>query len=284
MPYDIAIIGGGPAGLSAAINAKARNQTVLVVSNDYRESPLYKAEWVDNYLGMPDLTGPQLLDAYHAHAVKAGVELRTGRVLNIMPMGSTNYISIGSDMVEAKAVIVASGISRGAKYLGETEFLGRGVSYCATCDGMLYRGKEVVVVGLAPDATEEATFLQKLGAKVTFVAPKQPAHLDEAIPFVRMAKLEILGEQMVTGLKVGDQVLACDGVFLLRHAVAPTDLLPTMTLEGGYIQVNRSMETNLPGVFACGDCTGLPLQVSKAVGEGLIAGQKAADYVDQLKK
>jgi thioredoxin reductase (NADPH) len=280
--YDIAVIGGGPAGLSAAVNARARNKSVLVVTNDYRESPLYKAEWVDNYLGMPGRTGPELLEAYHSHAEAMGTVFRAGRALNIMPMEGTNYIGIGSDMEEARAVILATGVSRGRKYPGEAEFLGRGVSYCATCDGMLYRNRPVAVVGLAPDAPEEANFLHGLGCRVTYVSPRAPAGLDPAIPYVKAARMEITGSSAVSALQADGREIPCDGVFLLRHAVAPTDLLPGLTLEGGYVAVDRDMRTSLPGIFACGDCTGEPLQLSKAAGEGLIAGQKAAEYVDAL--
>ncbi|WP_286734592.1 NAD(P)/FAD-dependent oxidoreductase [Intestinimonas sp. UBA1698] len=280
--YDIAVIGGGPAGLSAAVNARARNKSVLVVTNDYRESPLYKAEWVDNYLGMPGRTGPELLEAYHSHAEAMGTVFRAGRALNIMPMEGTNYIGIGSDMEEARAVILATGVSRGRKYPGEAEFLGRGVSYCATCDGMLYRNRPVAVVGLAPDAPEEANFLHGLGCRVTYVSPRPPAGLDPAIPYVKAARMEITGGSAVAALQADGREIPCDGVFLLRHAVAPTDLLPGLTLEGGYVAVDRDMRTSLPGIFACGDCTGEPLQLSKAAGEGLIAGQKAAEYVDAL--
>ena len=280
--YDIAVIGGGPAGLSAAVNARARNKSVLVVTNDYRESPLYKAEWVDNYLGMPGRTGPELLEAYHSHAEAMGTVFRAGRALNIMPMEGTNYIGIGSDMEEARAVILATGVSRGRKYPGEAEFLGRGVSYCATCDGMLYRNRPVAVVGLAPDAPDEANFLQGLGCLVTYVSPRPPAGLDPAIPYVKAARMEITGSSAVSALQADGREIPCDGVFLLRHAVAPTDLLPGLTLEGGYVAVDRDMRTSLPGIFACGDCTGEPLQLSKAAGEGLIAGQKAAEYVDAL--
>lgn len=280
--YDIAVIGGGPAGLSAAVNARARNKSVLVVTNDYRESPLYKAEWVDNYLGMPGRTGPELLEAYHSHAEAMGTVFRAGRALNIMPMEGTNYIGIGSDMEEARAVILATGVSRGRKYPGEAEFLGRGVSYCATCDGMLYRNRPVAVVGLAPDAPEEANFLHGLGCRVTYVSPRAPAGLDPAIPYVKAARMEITGSSAVSALQADGREIPCDGVFLLRHAVAPTDLLPGLTLEGGYVAVDRDMRTSLPGIFACGDCTGEPLQLSKAAGEGLVAGQKAAEYVDAL--
>lgn len=282
MSYDIAVIGGGPAGLSAAINARARNKTVLVVTNDYKESPLYRAERVDNYLGMPGQSGAQLLDRYHSHAQDMGVSFRSGRVLNIMPMGGTCYLSIGSEMEEAKAVIIASGVSRGKKFPGEAELLGKGVSYCATCDGMLYRSKPVAVVGLAPDAPEEANFLAGLGCQVTYVSGKQPQGLDPAVPYVKAVKLEVLGGDAVSGLKADGQVIPCEGVFLLRHAIAPTDLLGDLALDNGYVAVDRAMRTNIPGVFACGDCTGTPLQLSKAVGEGLVAGQKAAEYVDAL--
>ena len=283
MPYDIAVVGGGPAGLSAAINARARGTSVVVVGNDYRESPLYRAERVDNYLGMPGMTGAQLLEAYRRHAESMEVDFRAGRVLNIMQLEGTCYLSIGSEMETAKAVVLATGVVRGKKLPGEVKYLGRGVSYCATCDGMLYRGKPVVVVGMAPDAPEEANFLQGIGCQVTYVSARAPEGLVPAIPYVKSGRLEIVGEDGVTALRVGDTELPAQCVFLLRSAMPPTDLLPDLALEeNGYITVNRQMGTNLPGIFAAGDCTGLPLQLSKATGEGLVAGQAAAEYVDQL--
>ena len=283
MPYDIAVIGSGPAGLSAAVNARARGKTVLVVGNDYRESPLYRAERVDNYLGMPGRTGAELMEAYRRHAEAMEVELRTGRVLNIMQMDGTSYLSIGSDMETARAVVLTTGVARGRKLPGEARYLGRGVSYCATCDGMLYRGRPVAVVGLAPDAPEEANFLQGIGSQVTYVSAREPEGLVPAVRWVRQTgRLEIVGEDTATALRIGDTELPAQCIFLLRRAFPPTDLLPDLALEDGYITVDRRMRTNLPGVFAAGDCTGLPLQLSKAVGEGLVAGQAAAEYVDQL--
>lgn len=281
MNYDIAVIGGGPAGLSAAINARARNKNVLVVTNDYRESPLYRAVKVENYLGMPGKTGPELLDAFQRHAENSGVHFRKGRVLNIMQAEGTNYLGIGSDMEEAGAIILATGVSQGKKLPGEAEFLGRGVSYCATCDGMLYRNRDVVVVGLAPDAAEEAAFLQGISCRVTYVAGKAPLALDPAIRFVKAARLEVSGGEHLTGLTADGTLLPCAGIFILRHAVPPTDLLPDLALQGGYVTVDREMKTNLPGIFAAGDCTGTPLQLPKAVGEGQVAGQRAAEYLDQ---
>ena len=280
MSYDVAIVGGGPAGLSAAINVRARSKTVLVVGNDYRESPLYRAERVDNYLGLPGRSGAELLEQCRRHAEDMGVAFRRGRVLNIMQVGETYYLSVGNSVEEARAVVLATGVSRGKKFPGEEALLGRGVSYCATCDGMLYRNRPVVVVGLAPDAPEEANFLQSIGCRVTYVSGKEPQGLRPEIPFVKATRLEVRGEQAVTGLLADGKEIACDGVFLLRHAIPPVDLLPGLGLENGYVAVDREMKTNLPGVFAAGDCTGIPLQMAKAVGEGLVAGQKAAEYAD----
>ena len=280
--YDIAVIGSGPAGLSAAVQARARNRSVLVVGGDDRDNPLYKTPRIDNYLGFPQISGKELLERFRAHADDMGVARKEGRVLNIMPMGDTFYLSIGSEMEQARAIILATGVVWANKYPGEAEYLGRGVSYCATCDGMLYRGKEVVVVGKAADAPQEANYLQELGCKVTFVSDKAPDSLRPDIPFVKAPKVEITGGAKVEALRAGSTTIPCEGVFILRPSVAPADLLPGLALDNGYIQVDRNMATSVPGVFAAGDCAGLPLQVSKAVGEGLVAGLRAAEYVDHI--
>ncbi|MEG0765563.1 MAG: NAD(P)/FAD-dependent oxidoreductase [Pseudoflavonifractor sp.] len=282
--YDIAVIGGGPAGLSAAVQARQRGKTVVIIAGDDRDGPLQKTQLVENYLGMPHESGPGLLDAFRRHAADMGAERLMGRALNIMAMPGTFYLSVGSDMVEAGAIVLAPGVARGAKYPGEAEHLGQGLSYCATCDGMLYRKRPVVVVGKSAEAPEEAAFLQGIGCLVTYVAARQPEDLPAEIPFVKGSKIEILGQTAVSGVRVDGQELPCDGVFILRAAIAPTDLLPGLALRDGYIAVDRDMQTSVPGVFAAGDCTGQPLQVSKAVGEGQLAGHHAAEYVDRQKK
>ena len=280
---DVAVIGGGPAGLSAAINARARGKGVLVVGNPIEENPLYKAPRVDNYPGLPGVSGAQLLQALEQHARESGAQLRTGRVLTVSPMGGRFFLSIGSDVEEARSIVVAIGAQRGVKLPGEEHLLGRGVSWCATCDGMLYRNKAVAVVGLSHDAPAEANFLQEIGCQVTYVARRAPKGLRPDIPVVLGTHLAIEGEQTVTAVKADGTAVFCQGAFILREAMSPNDLLPGLTLESGYVSVDRTTATNLPGVFACGDCTGFPLQAAKAVGEGLIAGQNAADYVDHLE-
>ena len=281
--YDVAVIGGGPAGLSAAVQVRARGKSVVVIGGDARDNALYRTSRIDNFLGFPGVTGPELLEKFEAHAQAMGAERRTGRVLNILPLDGTFYLAVGSQVEQARAVVLATGVVQAGKYPGEAEHLGAGVSYCATCDGMLYRGKEVAVVGLAADAPAEANWLKEIGCKVTYVSPKEPNGLRPDIPAVKAGKVEVLGGQKVEGLRAGSAAIPCEGVFILRPSMAPAELLPGLELEGNYIKVDRNMATNLPGVFAAGDCTGLPLQVSKAVGEGQVAGHRAVEYLDHSK-
>ena len=270
MSCDILVIGGGPAGLSAAVNARARGRSVLVVSNPLEENPLWPAERVDNYPGLPAVSGAELLTQLRRHAERSGAEFLTGQALTSVRMGDAWYVSVGPDMYNAKAVVLAAGVARGKKFPGEAEFLGRGVSYCATCDGMLYRGKAVAVLGYSDSARQEAEFLERIGCRVTY--------------FDRPRTCEIHGEETVRSVTCDGQSTDVDCVFILRPALAPTDLFPGLETEKGFVAVDRRMATNLPGLFAAGDCTGGPLQAAKAAGEGLIAGQSAAAYVADLER
>ena len=187
-----------------------------------------------------------------------------------MPMGESCYVSIGSDAEECRAVILAMGVSRAAPLAGEAEYLGRGVSYCATCDGMFYRGKDIVVAGNAPDLREETDYLRGIGCRVT-----------EA----RLPGLTLLGDSKVTGVRTAaGEEIACEGVFLLRSTLVPDQIAPGLELDGAAIRVDRRMGTNLPGVFAAGDCTGEPLQLAKAVGEGQMAACSADKFIETLDK
>ena len=279
MTYDIIILGSGPAGLAAAVAARGRNKSVLVAGNPWQDSPLARAERVDNYPGLPGRTGLALLEELYRHASGLGADFVVGKVLALLAWNGFS-LTVGSQVHQGRALILAPGVVRAAKYPGEAEYLGRGVSYCATCDGMLYRNRPVTVVGLAPDAPQEANYLHSLGCQVVYVAPRQPQGLDETIPYVKAGRLAVRGERTVTGLEADGALLPCAGVFILRRAVAPTDLLPALETEEGGIRVDRRMATSVPGVFAAGDCTGGPLQVSKAVGEGHVAALSACEYLD----
>lgn len=280
MIYDCLIIGAGPAGLSAALQCRARGLSALVVGNAAENAPLGKSRKVDNYLGLPGLSGLEMLSAFRGHVQELeAAELVTGRVLNAMAYGDCFAVTVGKDVYQGKSVILATGLAKVRPIPGEERLLGRGVSYCASCDGMLYRGRSVAVIGLAGDSPEEAGLLAKMGCQVTFLAPHRPQTLEGSIPFVASSGWEILGEDKVTGVATEAGALPCEGVFLLRDTVAPTALFPGLETEKGYIKVGRAMDTNLPGVFACGDCTGGPLQIAKAVGEGQVAAHSAGIWL-----
>lgn len=280
---DIAVVGGGPAGLSAAVNALARGKTVRLLSSG--KTNLKHAENVDNYLGFYKITGGELMDRFEEHAAVLGISAEKGKVSNIMPLGGYFMLNFAGQIVEASAVVLAIGTAKAREIAGEAEFLGRGVSYCATCDGMLYRGRKAVVWGVAPDSAEEANFLHSIGAQIVFAAKgERPENLKPEIPFIPGAVSEIVGEGSVSAVRLGRDLVETDGVFILRNAIAPTALVPGLETQNGFIRVDSRMETNIPGLFAAGDCTGAPLQIAKAVGEGLIAAQAAAKYIDSMGK
>ena len=270
--FDIVIIGSGPAGVSAALTARHRGKTALIITTAPEDSPLYRAEHVDNYPAMPSATGAQLVEAFVAHAERSGVKFMRGRALAVADMGGVFGVSVGADFVQGRSLVLACGLNRAKPFPGEAEYLGRGVSYCATCDGMLYRKKRIAVIGLSADAPEEAAFLRQIGCEV------------EYFDAGRAKKYEISGGSRVESLTADGQVYPVEGVFIFRSGVSPASLLPGLETDGGHIVVNRDMETNFPGVFAAGDVTGAPYQVAAAVGEGNIAGLSACKYVENKAK
>lgn len=283
--FDIGIIGSGPAALSAAVNAKQRNKSVCVFGRSLDSSLLFAAEKVDNYLGMPDVTGEEMLNQFYAHAVKRGVEFKESRISQIMSMGDYFVINADNEFFEAKTLILAIGLNKSRGIEGEMEYLGKGVSYCATCDGMLYRGKKVVVVGENEEGEAEANFLADVCEQVTYVPLYQPVlNLKETVEVLQGKPKAVVGEGVrVTGIEVDGETVECDGIFFAKNSTPPESLLFGLNTDGKNIIVDRNMATNLPGVYAAGDCTGAPFQIAKAVGEGLVAALSAAAYIDAKK-
>lgn len=183
-------------------------------------------------------------------------------------MGGSFGVAVGSDFYECRAVILAPGITREKLYPGEAEYLGRGVSYCATCDGMLYRGKTVALIGGSEEARHDAEFLRGIGCNV--------------IELPGAARYEIIGTQRAEAVVSGGETYPVDGVFIIKDTVSVANLMPGLERSGAAISVGRGMETSIPGVFAAGDCTGKPYQAAKAVGEGNIAALSACEYIDKL--
>lgn len=280
---DIIVIGAGPAGLSAAVNAMTRGKTVRIFSS--KENYLSKAERVDNHLGFYKMSGKELMDKFKEHAEAMNIKVEDGKVVNILPMGESFMVNINGEIAEAKKIILSMGVSKVKEIPGESRLLGMGVSYCATCDGMLYRNKNAVVWDQSNEALEEANFLQGIGVNVTFVSKKpRSEHLNKDIKYINGTLTEVIGDDVVKAVKAGDDVIETDAVFMLRDAVAPTALIDGLKTEGNFISVDRYMETNIEGVYAAGDITGKPLQLSKAVSEGLIAAQHAALQIDKIKE
>ena len=178
--YDLLIIGGGPAGLSAAMTARNRNLTVCVICGGAADSALYKAGRVTNYPGVPDVSGPALLETMTQQARDLGADMLRERALSAMPMGKTFGVSAGKEFVEGRALLLATGIAQRGTFPGETAFLGRGVSYCATCDGMLYRGKRAAVIGGGLGvaiAYPQAKALHEAGCEVDLIVGFRNEHL-----------------------------------------------------------------------------------------------------------
>jgi thioredoxin reductase (NADPH) len=281
------VIGAGPAGLSAALNARVRNKSVAVVSRRLTSPSLEKAPWVDNYLGVERISGSELSARFVDHARTAGAELIESDITGIFNLGDS-FAALGSDRdFSAKAVVIATGSVQEASIPGESRLLGMGVSYCATCDGPLYKGKRVVVLGYTAHAIEEANFLAQICSEVTYVAARSAKAEDapeiaEGIRVLKKRVLGIRGENKVEEVELDGETIPADGVFVVRDSIPVERLLEGIDVADGAIVVDREMTTNVAGVFAAGDCTGRPYQVAKAVGEGLVAGLSAARYVDRM--
>lgn len=268
--YDLLIIGGGPAGLSAAMTARNRNLSVCVICGGAADSALYKAGHVKNYPGVSDVSGPVLLETMTQQTRDLGADILRERALSAMPMGKTFGVSAGKEFAEGRALLLATGIAQRGTFPGETDYLGRGVSYCATCDGMLYRGRTVAVVGSGEEAVRDGDFLKSIGCSV--------------LRFAENGRYEISGGEKAEKLIFRGEEYPVDCVFIIKDTVSVTKLVPGLEYGDGGIVTDRRMATAVPGVFAAGDCTGKPFQLPKAAGEGNIAALSACEYIDSRKK
>ena len=283
--WDIVIIGTGPAGVSAALTAKNRNKSILLLGSGEMSEKVAKAHEIRNYPGLPFIKGADLAAAFREHLDRMEIEITEKRVGAIYAMGDYFALQAGEEMIEAETVILATGVVQAKPLPGEEEFLGRGVSYCATCDAPLYRGRTAAVIGYSPREESEASFLAEVCSKVTYF-PQYPGevHLPESVEVIREAPESVGKSETGMVVKTQSGEYPADGIFVLREAVAPGQLVPGLETEGPHVKVNRRMETNLPGVFACGDITGAPYQYAKAAGEGNVAAISAAAFIDRKKR
>lgn len=284
--YDVAIIGTGPAGLSAAITLKIRNKNIVIFGSNKSSEKVEKAHMISNYLGIPDVKGQDLSSKFIGHAKSMGIEIEDKRITAVYDMGDYyNLQTSENESYESTAIILATGVNFGKSYPGEDEYLGRGVSYCATCDAPLYRGKTVAIIGFSKKEESEANFMSEIADKVYFVPMyKEAVEVSEKVTVINDVPVSIEGNMKAEKLILKNQEIAVDGIFILRESVAPSKLVYGLKVEDNHVSVDRSMKTNLRGCFACGDVVGVPYQYIKAAGEGNIAALSAAGYVDEQKR
>ncbi len=283
--WDILIVGSGPAGLAAAVNGRIREKRVLVLGAEIGSSRLKKAPEINNYPGIPGISGEELQNRFLDHARKLGAVIEQERIENIYPGKELICVTRGNQMCRARSVILATGIQQARFLPGEKELLGRGLGYCATCDGPFYRDKEVAVIGEIPEAEEDVNFLAEICSKVHyFPRYKEVGEVDPRVEVYQERPQGVLGRDRVTGLALPEGELPVAGVFIIRDVAPAERLVEGLEIKEGSIVVSRDMETNIPGIFAAGDCTGKPYQVGKATGEGLTAALSAVRYLDGKKK
>lgn len=281
--YDIVIIGTGPAGLEAAITAKVRNKRILLIGGNSLSVKVEKAHTVMNYLGLPETSGEQMQAAFQKHLEQMGIAITEDKVNTIYAMGKYFAIQGHKELYEADTVILACGMSVAKPFSGELENLGKGVSYCATCDGTLYKGKSTVVIGYSREEEKEAEFLSELADEVIYIPMyKEVGVLNKKIKMLKDAlPVGIEKKESRLVLHLENQSIDADGIFILRDNVAPAQLVPGLKIDKNHVVVNRNMETNIPGLFACGDITGVPYQYIKAAGEGNVAALSAVNYLSE---
>lgn len=282
--YDCIIIGTGPAGLSAALNLKTYKKSFIWFGSKNLSDKVQKAEKITNYPGFPELTGQELFSHFTDHIQSAGLDITEKTVTNVMSVGTYYMVLADNEVYEAKTLILAMGVMTAKLLKGEDELLGRGVSYCATCDGMFYKDKEIAVLCNDPKYEHEVEYLADLAAKVTYFPMFSDSQIKkENVTISKDFPLEIKGSDRVTGLVLkSGKVLELDGIFCLRNAIAPSKLVSGLEIENGHIKVDRTQKTNLPGCFAAGDCTGRPYQYTKAVGEGNVAAHSCISYLAEI--
>lgn len=281
--YDVIIIGAGPAGISASLYAKRANRSVLVLYSG--ESQLEKAHLVDNYYGFDGgISGKELYENGIAQARSLGVEVINEEALNVIMNASMNYeVSTAANKYEGKALIISTGNKKLKPDIkGVEAYEGRGISYCAVCDGFFYRKKSVAVLGNEAYALSEADELENIVGKLVILTDGKPAPETDKYEVITKKISEFVGEVKLSNVIFEDgSELELDGVFIAQGVAGGADFAKKLgvTLNGSDIKVNPDMSTNLKGVFACGNATGGLLQVCKAVYEGAEAGLSAVKYI-----
>ena len=276
--YDSIIIGGGPAGVSSAINLKLLGKSFLWFSSAPKK--VERAELIKNYPAFPSITGKELSEAFKKHTESLGIEMLDKVVTGVYETDGHFTLLVQNESYEAKTVILCLGVEASKPIDGEDEFLGRGVSYCATCDGFLYKGKKIAVLCTDKRFEHEAEFLAGIAEKAYVIPLYKGYEIKSPNAQIILKKpVSVSGDMRLREVNFKDEKIEIDGMFILRGSVSPSTLVHGLKVEDGHIFVNRDCSTNIAGLFAAGDCTGRPYQYTKAVGEGNIAAHSVVEYL-----
>lgn len=301
--YDLIIVGAGPAGMTAAIYAGRANLSVLMLEKKYPGGQMLSTGEIENYTGYEEISGPDLAEKMFEHSKKFGTEFAFGEITNIRTEENIKILTAGEKEYKSKAVIIATGTE--ARLLGiegEEEFSGRGVSYCAVCDGAFFRNKDVVVIGGGDSAIEEAIYLSNLVNKVTIVHRRDElraqkilqdrAFEKENIEFIWYSvPVEIKGERKLGSVTIKNvkteelTELEADGLFIYIGMIPHTENFTELGIldQSGYVIANEHLETAIPGVFVAGDVRQKEIrQVVTAASDGAVAAQSAYKYIEML--
>lgn len=304
--YDLIIVGGGPAGLTAGIYAVRFGLDTLVLERNEISGQISMADIVENYPGFPSISGLELMERFRTHAQEAGVNTRITEVLSVRNEGIKKIVSTDSGDLETKAVVVATGAN--PKHLGvpgEKEFISKGVSYCAICDGPFFKNKTVVVVGGGNSAVTDALFLSKIAQKVYLVHRRDHLKAAKILQdrvtatsnielILNTLVLEIVGSK--EGVKKVEKIILQDlkskenrelftnGVFIYVGIHPNTEFVNVEKNGEGFIKTDRWMETSEKGIYAAGDCRDTPIwQLVAAVRDGAVAATAAYEYIEKIK-
>jgi len=295
--YDVIIIGGGPAGLTASIYTSRAGLKTLLLERGRLGGRALEAHLVENFPGFPEgISGSALMAKFVEQAKRFGAEVREGEaVVSVMLEGEEKVVMTRTNTYTGLAVVIATGIERKKLNIpGEEKFRGMGVSLCATCDGPLFRGREVAVVGSGEEAVEDAVYLADLCKKVYLIP------MDDAVPLHHLegTSVEVLndieikgieGDNIVKALRIAEggeqRLIPLNGVFIVLDSVAEMAKIAGVEVdEKGSIIVDRMKKTNIEGVFAAGDCTGIGMQIVTSAGDGTLAAISATRYVKEKKR
>ena len=281
--YDTAVVGGGIAGYSAALTLKSLKSDCIWLGAEGFGKAL-RAEYVRNYPAFSG-NGAEFCKALSAQAEQEGVSLTPARVDGIFSAGDFFVITHGGAETRARAVVLATGVEVSGGIAGEREFTGRGVSYCAVCDGALYRGKKICVLLGSEEFAEEAEYLAGFALEVTvFCSYRNPKFRAGNIKIGEGKPLAVEGNARVERLITDKGDVPADGVFLLKNSVPPSALVGGLETDGAHVKTAKDGSTNLAGLFCAGDVTGKPYQYVIAAGEGCAAAYSAHAYVLRVKK